>query len=367
MRNKKHILFLLLFVAIFGFCTRSVWGAEQEVHRWTKEGKHLFDPPPRNILTEDYATITYDRLGRQKRKDIIFIYYNNDIYYSEAEQYYENGEIQAALQAYKEAIKRSSQKWVPWYANFRIAYCYWNLGKNDDAIKHFTELNKQYPQNPFYPEVNCHLARLYIAKRKYDDAQKLLKEVTKKRNDFMACWVEQAEVTLGQIYIAKKDFRRAKTHYRGIGVRLTYVDMKSEAEFGLGMCFEEEARATKNAKLYSDAIKSYEGIVKKFKPNSLPRAYTYIARCYFNLGKYEEAYWVGLRAGLLSLTDDYTDKALAAEGLFYAGKALLSLYLKESDSKKKKAYGTNIIYIRRLFETKLYGYPFAVRGLNELK
>ena len=76
---------------------------------------------------------------------------------------------------------------------------------------------------------------------------------------------------------------------------------------------------------------------------------------------------MGLRAGLLSLTDDYTDKALAAEGLFYAGKALLSLYLKESDSKKKKAYGTNIIYIRRLFETKLYGYPFAVRGLNELK
>ncbi len=335
--------------------------AETEVLRWTRDGDYVWETSRERIITEDYSSITYEGLGRQSRNDIIFVLYNNDLYYTAAEKRFNDGEYRAAIPEFKKALEKGRKEWVQWYARFRLGQIYGFLGDAKTALKYYKELNEKYPKNPFYPQVNVNMARIYIIKGNFDAAQKLLKEVINRRRDFMVCWVEKAQIMLGNIYLFKRDFKAAERHFKSIEPRLTYKDLKMEARFGLGKCLEEKGRMNKDVRSVKAAIKVYENIASQYHPLSLIKAYAYIARCYYNLNDFEKAYWYGLRGGLLFLKEY---PGTSAESLFYALKALYALYNAETDADKKKFYGENIILIKRLFRSELFGQKFAVMGLN---
>ncbi len=355
----------LSFVFVLGvLMISSSAQAGTDILRWTKAGDYVLELD-KNVITEDYSTITYQGLGKQARNDIIFVYYNDDVFYKPAETAYDNGEWKAAIEGYKGSMERSRKEWVQWYARYRMGQCYWYIGDQKSAEEILLDLNNKYPKNPFFPQVNILLSEIYTYQKKFDAANKLLKDIITRRNEFMVCWVEKAEVMTGEIFIAQKDTRNAESHFKRIQPRLTYIELKNDAELGLGRCLEVKGETEKDPKAYRDAIKVYEGIIASYNPVSMPRCYAAIARCYYMIKEYESAFATGLRGGLLFIE---TQKPISAESLYYAGKALVALYHAEKDETKKAAHATNIVLIRRLFEGRiLFGQPYAVKGLDELK
>ncbi|MDZ7815071.1 MAG: tetratricopeptide repeat protein [Planctomycetota bacterium] len=358
---------ILSAIAAFFFLlavSTSAYAAEQEIRRWKKDGSYVTEKPRGQIIGETYKSLKYRGLGDQPRGDVIFVFYSDDPNFSEAEEFYAELQWAAAIRAYKEALERSKRDWVPAYAHYRIGQCYWYQGDTKNAVKWLEKLNKEMPENPFLGPALCYIGEIYIAMGQPNKAEKAIEKVRLNR-ELQDCWVERAQMLYGKLLIAKRDFRRAKAHLKSISSRLKYQSIRQQANFGLGECIEAEARAEKDPKLFEDAIKIYEDIAEAYNEETLGRAWAYIARCYYNIKEYENAYHYGLRAGLKYVD---IDPALAAQGLYYAGKAFLALYHStDDDDPKRMFYGSNIKIIRRILKSKLLGTRFGQLGLSELK
>lgn len=361
MRYLKYLPALVVVLAVLASSASAL--AETEVTRYLRDGSYTWENLEQEVTGEDAESITYRGLGKQNRGDIIFIEYKTNIDFNRGEEQFQRGEFRAAVQSYDKAIVNGKQFWVQPYGLFRIAQCYWYMAQHDKAIEAYEKLMKEQPNSPFLGQATCDMAEIHIYKSRFDKAEPLLKGVITNRK-LQTCWIDRANYLTGRLLVAKKDFRAARSHINAVVRRMEYEDIKQNTRMLLGECYENEADINKDANAYKEAVKVYEEIANELNPLTLGRAQANIARCLFNIKDYENAYWYGLRAGLGYLD---VDNALASEGLYYAGKAMLALYNSERDQEKKRALGGNIKLIRGILERKLFGLPFSVKGLNELK
>jgi tetratricopeptide (TPR) repeat protein len=362
MKYTRYIPVIIAFLTVLLWSATAL--AETEVLRYQRDASNTWETKPEEITGEDFESITYRGLGKQNRGDIIFVDYNTNIDFNRGEEQFERGEFRAAVQSYEKAMEGGKQFWIQSYAMFRIATCYWSMAQYDKAIEWFDKLLKEQPNSPFLGQASCDLAEVHIFMSAFDKAEPILKAVYSNRK-LQICWIDRANYLFGRLQVAKKDFRTARSHINAVVRRMEYEDIKQNTRMLLGECLETEAEQNKkDPNTYKEAVRVYEEIAAELNVKTLGRAQANIARCLYNIKDFENAYWYGLRAGLGYLD---LDNGLAAEGLYYAGKAMLALYNGEKDSEKKKSLGANIKLIRGIFERKLFGLPLTTKALNELK
>jgi tetratricopeptide (TPR) repeat protein len=361
MKTSKTLLTLLAFALIFAWAASAL--AAVDVERYLKSGERTIEEKSEDITAEDFESVTYRGLGKQNRGDIVFVFYKSNVDFNKAEDQFYNGEYRAAIESYKKAGETGKEFWVANYSQFRIAKCYWYNNQPEKAKEYYEKLLKDHPTTPFLGEASCDLGTIYTFLKDFTKAEKILKDTVANRK-LQTIWMDTANVLLGRVYSAMQDYRKAKSHFNGIVRRLEYEDQRQKCRISLAECLEAEAEANKDANAYKEAIKVYEEIVAEYNFQTLGRAYANIARCYYNLKDYQNAYWNGLRAGMHYLE---VDPNLAAEGLYYAGRALLALYNESKDDETRRNYGANIKLIRKIFETRLYGLPITAKALAELK
>jgi len=84
---------------------------------------------------------------------------------------YYTGEYEKALGLFKETADKSKDEELVQMARYQTAWCYYNTGKEAEAITEFTSYLRDYPGGAFIPDVIFWFGEYYGSKKRYDKAK----------------------------------------------------------------------------------------------------------------------------------------------------------------------------------------------------
>lgn len=97
--------------------------------------------------------------------------------YSDAEQSFENRELEIALEQYRQIVRRISHGPVVIWSHIRIGEIYALKGDYESAVKELHSVTQRFDDDPFYAEAQYHLARSYSALGQYTLSKKIAEDL----------------------------------------------------------------------------------------------------------------------------------------------------------------------------------------------
>ena len=287
--------------------------------------------------------------------------------YLYAYSFFTQGNYEKAIEEFRKFISNTRDKELKKLATLRLADSYYNLGKKEiarriyetfikehtnskeaiDAAYQLTVLEmesskkdvekqiltflKKYPRYALADLLRVQLADIYISKRKYDKAEKILKYLIKKNKEES----DYALYKLAYLMYIKGDFNRAKKLAESYLGKYNSGKFKIDVLELLSKIYEEEGNYRMAIKYTKQLPKTDNNLYKLallyFKLGDLKAAKYYFEKLYNKNIKYrkEIAYYLGIINYKLGNTDtalkyfeeatNSDDYKMAGESYYYAG------------------------------------------------
>ncbi len=309
--------------------------------------------------------------------------------YLYAYSFFTQGDYEKAIEEFRKFISITKDKNLKKLATLRLADSYYNLGKKElarriyetfirqhtnskeaiDAAYQLTVLEmenskgdvekqiltflRKYPRYPLADLLRLQLADIYISKKKYDKAEKLLKYLIKKGKEES----DYALYKLAYLMYIKGDFNEAKKLAQEYLQKYDKGKFKNDILELLSKIYEEEGNYTMSIKYARELPQTDNNIYKLallyFKIGDLKNAKYYFEKLYDKNSGYKKeiAYYLGLisyKLGDLNTALRYFEEAtnsddykIAGESYYYTGRIYQQL------GKEDEAINSylNVIYL----------------------
>ena len=309
--------------------------------------------------------------------------------YLYAYSFFTQGDYQKAIDEFRKYLANVRDKELKKLATLRLADSYYNLGKKEiarriyetfikehtnskeaiDAAYQLTVLEmesskkdvekqilaflKKYPKYELADLLRVQLADIYISKRKYDKAEKLLKYLIKKNKEES----DYALYKLAYLFYIKGDYNKAKEIAEKYLEKYNNGKFKNDVLELISKIYEEEGNYKMAIKYTKQLPKTDNNIYKLallyFKVGDLKTAKYYFEKLYNKNTKFKKeiAYYLGLisyRLGDYDTALRYFEEAtnsddykMAGESYYYAG----MIYKKLGKDEEAINSFLNVIYL----------------------
>ena len=309
--------------------------------------------------------------------------------YLYAYSFFTQGDYEKAIEEFRKFISNTKNEELKKLATLRLADSYYNLGKKDLARKIYETFIKQhtnskeatdaayqltvlemenskgdvekqilaflrkYPRYPLADLLRLQLADIFISKKKYDKAEKLLKYLIKKEKEES----DYALYKLAYLMYIKGDFNKAKKLAQEYLQKYVNGKFRNDVLELLSKIYEEEGNYPMAIRYAKELPQTDNNIYKLaflyFKIGNLKNAQYYFEKLYYKNSSYKKeiAYYLGLisyRLGDLNTALKYFEEAtnsddykIAGESYYYMGRIYQQL------GKEDEAINSylNVIYL----------------------
>ena len=140
-------------------------------------------------------------------------------------------------------------------ARFRLGECQAILGRHDQAVRTFTELEKAFPKYPGMAKVKLGLGKALYDLKRHDQARKRFGEVLKATDTETAA---KAQFYIGETLLAEGNPRDAlKAYLRVVALWAGYTEWAAAAQFEIGKCYQALGQATEAREAFQTVVDTY--------------------------------------------------------------------------------------------------------------
>lgn len=261
------------------------------------------------------------------------------IYYKKVEYALNQKNYVEAGRDLKEFRAKFPQSPIAPKALYNLALVEMELGRNNSAVGFLSDLIKKTPENEYTTAAQVKLAEIYIARKEYADAEKLLTEAASSANEYST----PAQVELGKLCLQNGDTLAAESNFSKAA--LSQSDSvndgdRAEAKVMLGQIYFSRGRVTDAISLANSVAKTRDDLVGA-------QAQLHVAEYYCSSGDSSDAVLAFLRVKYVfpSFTDIVAESQLELAdclqkfGNISGAKSLLEEFIKgrAQDSFTKEA------------------------------
>jgi len=219
------------------------------------------------------AAVEFDKLVRLlpgKNADMAIkarLFMGNSLYYC--------GRYEKALGLFKEVADKSKDEELVQMARYQAAWCYYNIGKEAEAITEFTSYLRDYPGAANIPDVIFWFGEYYGSKKKYDKAKEYYGVIA---DNYAASGIaEEALYQLADIYYKDGDSDGARA-------RLEELALNFPESVYAKRAYRKIASMRKGAKDYDGAVSSLAKALDAENNEANAQTQYEIAECFENKG-----------------------------------------------------------------------------------
>lgn len=290
---KYFLSFVLVFLAI------PVFAGDIIV---LKNGKRI-DNESVEVTGETLKEITYTiKVSgkktdmKQKASEVERVDYSDaPSTYKKGISFQSQGKYDSAIEQYTQAMQEKKvRNWIKQYASLYIGQCYLALGETNksnfkEAVKTFEGLLREFPSTRFILEATIGLGDAYAGSGNYAKAEETYNQLVKlvRAENFDKEWELQGELKKCRIFELQEDYNRAIQAYNSLASSASKDSKKisNMAKLQVGKCH------IKN-KDFSSALGHFGSLKSSSKDDLevVSGSWAGLGLCYFQQGKYEEAY-----------------------------------------------------------------------------
>ncbi|MEA3366577.1 MAG: tetratricopeptide repeat protein, partial [Planctomycetota bacterium] len=141
-------------------------------------------------------------------------------------------------------------------ARFRLGECQAILGRHDQALGTFTELEKAFPEYKRMAKVQFQLGKALYDLKRHDQARKRFRQALAATDTETAA---KSQFYIGETYLAENNPREAlKAYLRVVALWAGYTEWAAAAQFEIGKCYTALGKT-------QDARAAYQTVAEKYK------------------------------------------------------------------------------------------------------
>ncbi len=141
-------------------------------------------------------------------------------------------------------------------ARFRLGECQAILGRADQALRTFTEMEKAYPDYKRPATVQFQIGKALYDLKRYEPARKRFRQALAQTDTETAA---KSQFYIGETYLAEDNPREAlKPYLRVVALWAGYTEWAAGAQFEIGKCYQALGKP-------ADAREAFKTVVEKYK------------------------------------------------------------------------------------------------------
>ena len=179
----------------------------------------------------------------------------------------------------------------------------------ETAVNKFDAFAKKYPQNYLAIEAEFNIARLYLAKKEFDNASAKLNSIIKKYTK-SAVVCSEAEFLIGNSYELANNWGLALQQYKKLIQDYAVTPRGLGLPIYIAQQYETKYQPDKMLEAYQEAIAHYRELALKYPDSPLAyNAHSLVAKCYIVIKDWQNAV-----NSLKTITEKYKGK-VALDGV----------------------------------------------------
>lgn len=192
---------------------------------------------------------------------------------------YNLGDYNAAIEVFKNIIRLYGQDVeLSQKAEYEIADCFYQMGREKEAMSRFTALRSKYPDSSLTPEIMWWLAGYYYRQNAASLTRRYLSSLIQ---DFpKSNLVADAYYALGSSFQEEANYKEALQNFQKVK-ELSKTDLAGQATIAMADIYIKQEQ-------FNSAIQTYQEIIHDY-PNLTNLVYPKMAELYFEIGNYPEA------------------------------------------------------------------------------
>lgn len=227
-------------------------------------------------------------------------------------------DYKTAVKGYEDAMRRFSYS-SSLYPSYRAGIAYGLLGEKDKKVDVLSRALKSNPSADYYPEAMYELGRAYVATNRNDDAVRTFEKLRSNTDDKTI--IARSLIELGMISRNVSEYDRALAYYKQVVSEMPGTEYANDALAAIESIYQTDGRTDEYldyadkvgaigektagekegmyfaaaeqlylSENWNKALSSLQNYLERFPSGSdAPKAYFYIAECYRNVGKKEQA------------------------------------------------------------------------------
>lgn len=151
-----------------------------------------------------------------------------------AQYFLDSQRWEQAIIVLQKMLETSKDYPAPHKLQFKLAECYQNLGKNEEAIREYEKVVSNAPSSTYASEALYKIAQLYEGK---GEIEKALEFYEKCANSSSSETSARAQFHLAEIFESKGEFEKAGRNYLKVAILFLHPELSPEALWRASQCY----------------------------------------------------------------------------------------------------------------------------------
>ncbi|MEA3560332.1 MAG: tetratricopeptide repeat protein, partial [Candidatus Omnitrophota bacterium] len=174
---------------------------------------------------------------------------------------YNSGDYNKALKVFKKLVKNKSLfSQIAPKAQYKIAWCYWQMNKQEESLKEFNRYLAVYPDSPLAADVLLWLGKYDYEHNQFETARKYFDRII---SEFPAHQLrDDASYWTGWTFYSAKDLGSALEQFKNMAARYPKSELTGDALLRVGDILSGKKEYKKAVNYYRKALEQAEGGLK---------------------------------------------------------------------------------------------------------